>query len=470
MTTFRWYMLGLLALFGLYVAFEYYKPKPLDWRPTYVNADKIPFGTFVLFDQLPRLLGTDSVTALRVPIFNQLTGLDEPADSADPSDAADTTATVAMPVAPDSGAAPTDTAPVLAQAADTAAVTTDDLAEESGDDSNDAEPELRPAQANYLFVNNSFAASPPDTRALLRFVAAGNDVFIAAEDFGGYRSTLRDSLGFRTEELPLSIRTGRDSTSVLDSLRLRFTNPALAGRRYLFAGDQARTRLLVQAGRRGQTLATDANGRAVLLRLAHGRGHFYLCSVPVAFTNYYVLRPGPLPFAAAALAYLPARPAWWDEYQKQGRVGDQSLLRLLFTHEALRWAYYLLCAAVGLFVLVEARRRQRVIPVLKPLPNTTLLFTRTVAGLYRQGSNHARIAEKKIDLFRHYLLTRFQESSPDFSDNDFRERLSQKTGLPRPRVDELLRLLNFARTAPQVNDHELLVLSRALSEFRRDAR
>ncbi len=228
--------------------------------------------------------------------------------------------------------------------------------------------------------------------------------------------TLPDSLGFTTEELPLSIRPGRDSTSVLDSLRLRFTNPVLAGRRYLFAGDQARTRLLVNAGCRGQTLATDANGRAVLLRLAHGQGHFYLCSVPVAFTNYYVLRPGPLPFAAAALSYLPVRAAWWDEYQKQGRVGDQSLLRLLFAHEALRWAYYLLCAAVGLFVLVEARRRQRVIPVLKPLPNTTLLFTRTVAGLYRQGSNHARIAEKKIGLFQDYLRTRFQETNPDFGD------------------------------------------------------
>src|SRR5690349_21149505 len=74
-STFRWYLLGLLALFGAYVALEYYRPKPVDWRPTLINKDKIPYGTYVLYDQLPRLLGTDSVQTTRLPIYNQLTGI-----------------------------------------------------------------------------------------------------------------------------------------------------------------------------------------------------------------------------------------------------------------------------------------------------------------------------------------------------------------------------------------------------------
>ncbi|MEJ7659859.1 MAG: hypothetical protein WKG07_09645 [Hymenobacter sp.] len=47
MTTFRWYLLGILALFGAYVALEYYRPKPLDWSPTLSSKDKIPYGTYV---------------------------------------------------------------------------------------------------------------------------------------------------------------------------------------------------------------------------------------------------------------------------------------------------------------------------------------------------------------------------------------------------------------------------------------
>ncbi|MEJ7660635.1 MAG: hypothetical protein WKG07_13980 [Hymenobacter sp.] len=41
-----------------------------------MSKDKIPYGAYVLYDQLPRLLGTDSVAgrAPRRPI-NQLTGV-----------------------------------------------------------------------------------------------------------------------------------------------------------------------------------------------------------------------------------------------------------------------------------------------------------------------------------------------------------------------------------------------------------
>jgi hypothetical protein len=248
---------------------------------------------------------------------------------------------------------------------------------------------------------------------------------------------------------------------VADSVTVHFTNPALAGPRYRLPGPDANVRFAVENGRPARALATDAEGRAVFVRIDYGQGHFYLCSLPIAFTNQFVLRPASSQLAATALSYLPARRTWWDEYQKQGRLGNQSLLRMVSSHEALNTAWYLLLVGGVLFVLMEARRRQRIIPTLKPLPNTTLLFTRTVASLYRQGSSHALIAEKKVGLFMDYLRTRFQEANPDFGDPDFRERLSQKSGLARSRVDELLRLVNFARTAPRMTDAQLLQLSKA---------
>ncbi|MEL5995825.1 DUF4350 domain-containing protein, partial [Hymenobacter segetis] len=332
------------------------------------------------------------------------------------------------------------------------------------------EEHLRQARANYLFVNTEFAASKADAHALLRFIANGNDVFIVAENFGDSTSALLDTLGIRTRLVKLPTHAGPRGLPVPDSVTVRFTNPALAGPRYRLPGGDANVRFLVDSGRVGRALATDAQGRPVFVRLDYGRGHVYMCSVPIAFTNQFVLRPASSQFSATALSYLPARPTWWDEYQKQGRLGNQSLLRLVSGHEALNTAWYLLIIGGILFVLVEARRRQRIIPTLKPLPNTTLLFTRTVASLYRQGSSHALIAEKKVGLFMDYLRTRFQETSPDFGDEDFRERLSQKSGLTRSRVDELLRLVNFARTAPQMNDQQLLQLSRALTDFKREAR
>lgn len=499
----RWYLLGLIALFGGYVALEYYRPKPVDWRPTLINKDKIPYGTYVLYDQLPRLLGNDSVETIRLPIYNQLTGMplevtdamespsqtvvSEPdatatvdtsatASSSEPSDSVvGDSASAASVIAHDGDTAETAEAEVPSSdsaVAENTATSTDEQDEGEGegeDEDTSTSYKLGRARANYLFVNTRFRASNTDAQSLLRFVGNGNDAFIVAEDFGDSTAALLDTLGVRTRIVDLPTHAGPQRLPIIDSVTLHFTNPALAGPHYRLPGADANVRFVVDSGRVGQNLVADAQGRSVLVRLNYGRGHVYLCSVPIAFTNQFVLRPATSQFAATALSYLPARPTWWDEYQKQGRPGNQSLLRLVRGHEALNTAFYLIIIGGLLFVLVEARRRQRIIPTLKPLPNTTLLFTRTVASLYRQGSSHALIAEKKVGLFMDYLRTRFQEINPDFGDEDFRERLSQKSGLARTRVDELLRLVNFARTAPQMTDQQLLQLSKALSDFKLEA-
>ena len=501
----RW-LGGLLLLFAAYVALEYNRPKPIDWTPTLVNKDRIPYGTYVLYDQLPRLLGTDSVATSRLPIYNQLSGLSlETSDAlaethrrtvvedssgqrppetdstsslttpaADPiataSEAAETTTTKTLPGTTNSSTDEPGTATAGPVAAGDSTA-----ADDEEDAPNREAAALLHARANYLFINTSFSATPTDLPLLLRYAALGNNIFIVAENFSEGGRTLLDTLGLRIRRVPLAMQRGPRGLPVPDSVTVHFTSPTLASPRYHLPGADADLRFetdseyLRPTYGPARSLAADAQGRPVLVRGAYGRGNIYLCTVPIAFTNQFVLRPATCQFAATALSYLPARAAWWDEYQKQGRLGDQSLLRLVSSHEALNTAWYLLIIGGLLFLLVEARRRQRIIPTIRPLPNTTLLFTRTVASLYRQGRSHGPIAEKKISLFLDYLRTHFQEPSPDFGDEDFRERLSQKTGVIRPKVDELLRLVNFARTAPQLSDEQLLRLSRALSDFRRAA-
>jgi len=46
------YILLLLSIFTAYVTFEYYRPKPIDWRVTYAPEDNIPFGGMIMEDIL----------------------------------------------------------------------------------------------------------------------------------------------------------------------------------------------------------------------------------------------------------------------------------------------------------------------------------------------------------------------------------------------------------------------------------
>lgn len=49
------YLVIAFSLLGLYLFIEYNKPIPVDWTPTFNKADKIPFGTYILYHELPQL-------------------------------------------------------------------------------------------------------------------------------------------------------------------------------------------------------------------------------------------------------------------------------------------------------------------------------------------------------------------------------------------------------------------------------
>ena len=157
-STFQLYLVGIALLFAGYVVLEYNRPKPLDWSATYINKDKVPYGTYVLFDQLPRLLGTDDVTAVRQPIYGQLTGDTETEalmrsgiypTQTDPTAAAEHDEETADGEAETQAAADSSAASPATEAARDANVPADPAtdpaaADESGPDSTDDEP--RPEQ------------------------------------------------------------------------------------------------------------------------------------------------------------------------------------------------------------------------------------------------------------------------------------------------------------------------------------
>ena len=430
MTRFRALLLGLVALFAAFVAVEYFRPQPTNWTPTFINRDKIPYGTYALYDQLPALFPGQPISTVRLPIANQLL----PGLGAD--------------VNPDTTISTTA-------------------------------PALRPGRASYLFINDGFFCSPLDRDALLRYVARGSHVLITGENIS---RLLLDSLHLELRPVP-----ELDSLLLLRRMRLaglpagngaraRTTTltlvnpPEGAVTSYSLPAAEVAYFFRATTGSRATVLAHDARRRPVLVRVPVGRGEILLSATPAAFSNLRLLQPATAGFAFAALSWLPAdQPVFWDEYQKQGPLGEQSLLRVLAAHEALRWSLWVGLAGMVLFVLFEARRRQRIIPIIRPLPNTTLLFTSTVASLYRQGSNHALIAEKKIGLFQDFLRTRYHEPGLDLTDEPTRERLAQKAGVPRLELDELVRRMNRTLTARQVSDEELLTLNRAINRFRKQA-
>jgi len=62
MKDFKIYLSLAMLVLVLYLAAQYNKPLPINWQPTMYYNDKVPFGTYVLYRQLPQIFPDTKVT------------------------------------------------------------------------------------------------------------------------------------------------------------------------------------------------------------------------------------------------------------------------------------------------------------------------------------------------------------------------------------------------------------------------
>jgi len=55
-------------------------------------------------------------------------------------------------------------------------------------------------------------------------------------------------------------------------------------------------------------------------------------------------------------------------------------LKYILSQESLKWAYYILIVSIIVYIIFQGKRKQRVIPLIPPLKNTTLEFVRIIAS------------------------------------------------------------------------------------------
>lgn len=65
------YIAVIILIIAAYVYAEYRRPPVVDWSMTLSRYDRIPFGTYILHDQLKNLFKTGSED-LRVPLYDHL--------------------------------------------------------------------------------------------------------------------------------------------------------------------------------------------------------------------------------------------------------------------------------------------------------------------------------------------------------------------------------------------------------------
>lgn len=66
------YLIIGFSLLIFYCVVQYNRPKPVNWNSTYLDSDKIPYGTFILYHQLNDIFPGSSIRSSRQSIYNTL--------------------------------------------------------------------------------------------------------------------------------------------------------------------------------------------------------------------------------------------------------------------------------------------------------------------------------------------------------------------------------------------------------------
>ena len=312
---------------------------------------------------------------------------------------------------------------------------------------------------NILILSTRFEPDKEDTKVLLDLVESGANALISSSYFSG---PFADTLGLTTGD---SFFQGENSFSQKDSATLHFVSPIMDSTR-LFEYRRANIHNYFRKvdSVSATTLAKNDFYQPVTIRIKKGKGSFILNCTPIIFTNIYLLANQNHEFVASSLSYLPAGKTYWTEFYHIGRMEAATPLRFILNNEPLRWAYYIILLSLLLFMIFEARRKQRIIPVIKPLANTTLEFISTIGNLYFQRGDHKNIADKKIQFFFDYIHTHYYLGTLN-RDEQFAWILTKKSGVDEQTVKTLIDQINKIQSGNAVKKEELMVLNHLLELF-----
>jgi len=314
---------------------------------------------------------------------------------------------------------------------------------------------------NFFSLSTRFHASREDVDALLTNVYNGGHAFLASEWFyGPLADTFSIALSDYYWQGNFSLDINKEDTAALV-----FTNPSLqSAASYRFPRNSIRHYIQEFDSLDATVIATNDLGLPITISIPWGKGRLIINSTPMAFTNAYILAGENPGFTALSLSVLPKADLIWTEFYHLGRAEVQTPLRFVLRTEPLRWAYYLTIGSILLFMFFEAKRKQRIIPVIKPLANTSVEFVSTIGNLYFQNADHKDIAEKRIAYFLEQVRTKYWLNTQKL-DEEFMIALSRRSGIPIEIVRGAFAQVRQVQSRDHITADELKALNEALEQI-----
>ena len=402
----RLFVIGVLAFLALVFMVEYRIPPKFQWTPTFSHSDKQPFGCYV-FDSVLKASLPQGYSVVNKTFYQMK----------------DDTAT----------------------------------------------------RKAILMVADDVYFTDTDVATILKMVERGNRILLASESLEELADTLDLFTTYEYNDMSIMQHArkglGRDTIVWLrDSLfdeRDFMVYPQLLNWTICGSVDTIDFRLPDNC-RALSGLDSHGTDHATAVSIPVGEGEIIWASTPLLFTNYGILDRDNYLYVFRLLSQLGRLPVVRTEAYnpKAEDEAEQTPLRYILSQPPLRWALYLTLLTLLLFMVFTARRRQRVIPVIKAPENRSLEFVRHIGTLYALRKDYRDIVLKKYAYFAEELRRVLHIDLTDASADDRHlQRLFEQTGIERQKLEELVHgLRRLAAQEGQISEDEMTRYLRQMNE------
>ena len=310
---------------------------------------------------------------------------------------------------------------------------------------------------NWIFINSAFSFDEQEMYQLLDHAYYGDHIFIA----GVLSGSLADTLNLEYDYYYAFF----DSTFTQDSISLGINSEILGlSDTWSYDSDDTYYHIISYDSSSTTELGKWDNGHLNFIKTDFGKGSIYINSSPRLFTNYFLRNPEQAGYAFTALSHLPVQNTVWDIYYKDGKPTTGTPLYVILNTEYLNYAWYTALISLFLFMIFRAKRKQRIIPIIKPLANSTLEFTTTIGNLYQEQGSHKDILDKKVQFLFEYISSHLRLDISTVNEQ-LRIDVASRSGVDQQTVMKLFDTIEFTQHSQKISDRDLKLVTDQIDQF-----
>ncbi|MFN0082559.1 MAG: DUF4350 domain-containing protein [Ferruginibacter sp.] len=312
----------------------------------------------------------------------------------------------------------------------------------------------------YWNISRNYYLNEKDAESLLSFIYKGNTAFISAAN---YDTSFLNKLFCKQNEPDYFLA---NNILAVKNTSVRFNkNLSLYDEDFSYFYLPFLHYFSKINGSYARIIGYNDGGKANFFVFMWGKGRIYFHNEPRALSNYFLLTNSNYLYLQEILQMMPEKPTsvYWDSYYSNRTFSStnsdgKSTLYTLMKYPPLAKAFFIALTLLLLYIFFNSKRRQRIVPVIKPSVNTSIAFAEAIAGLYLQKKDNKIIAEKIITYFNEYVRTKLFLNI-HVSDVSYAPMLSRKSGVELCITEELSKMIVSINKSDKVSDEQLLTLN-----------